>query len=77
MVQKIQPHEIRLRPRVGVSAKFNEQWLVQVRFARRYSTDHSKLHFEIFNSAPTEDGLRQGDSTLDEIYLEHRPNNAW
>lgn len=70
-------HEIRLRPRVGIGAKFNEQWRMQVRFAGRYSTDHSKLHFEIFNRIPAEDGLRQGDSTLDEIYLEHRPDNAW
>jgi hypothetical protein len=70
-------HEIRMRPRIGIGAKFNEQWRMQVRFAGRYSTDHSKLHFEIFNRTPAEDGLRQGDSTLDEIYLEHRPDNAW
>lgn len=70
-------HEIRVRPRVGLGAKFNKQWRMQVRFAGRYSTDGNKLHFEIFNSIPEENGLRHGDSTLDEIYAEYNSNNAW
>lgn len=57
--------------------KFNEQWRMQVRFAGRYSTHGSNLHFEIFDRTPTQDGLRQGDSTLDEIYAEYGPVNAW
>lgn len=70
--------EFRLRLRPGVSAKFNEQWLAQIRFAGRYSTDErNDPHFKIFKNIPAEDGLRRGDSTLDEIYVEHRPNNAW
>lgn len=70
--------EFRLRLRPGVSAKFNEQWRAQARFAGRYSTDdRNDLHFEIFNSIPAEDGLRRGDSTLDEIYVEYRPDKAW
>jgi len=70
--------EFRLRVRPGVSAKFNEQWQAQVRFAGRYSTDdRNALHFEIFNSIPADDGLRRGDSTLDEIYVEYRPDTAW
>ncbi|MFO7541242.1 MAG: hypothetical protein R6W97_00335 [Thiobacillus sp.] len=70
--------ELRLRVRPGIGAKFNEQWLAQVRFAGRYSTDdRNDLHFEIFNSLPADDGLRRGDSTLDEIYVEYRPDTAW
>jgi hypothetical protein len=70
-------HELRFRPRVGIGAKFNEQWRMQVRFAGRYSTRGSNLHFEIFDSIPAQDGLRLGDSTLDEIYAEYRSTNAW
>lgn len=76
--QKDTTDEFRLRLRPGVSAKFNEQWLAQVRFAGRYSTDErNDPHFKIFKSIPAADGLRLGDSTLDEIYVEHRPNNSW
>lgn len=76
--QKDITDEFRLRLRPGVSAKFNEQWLAQVRFAGRYSTDErNDPHFKIFKSIPAKDGLRLGDSTLDEIYIEHRPNNSW
>lgn len=70
--------ELRLRLRPGVGAKFSEQWLAQLRFAGRYSTDErNDPHFEIFRSIPAEDGLRRGDSTLDEIYVEYRPGQAW
>ncbi|MHB1053355.1 MAG: hypothetical protein ACYCZT_09850 [Thiobacillus sp.] len=70
--------ELRLRVRPGIGAKFNEQWLAQVRFAGRYSTDErNDLHFELFNSLPAEDGLRRGDSTLDELYVEYRPYSNW
>src|SRR4030065_2200578 len=76
--QKDTTDEFRLRLRPGVSAKFNEQWLAQVRFAGRYSTDErNDPHFKIFKKIPAEDGLRRGDSHLDEIYVEHRPNKPW
>jgi len=76
--QKDTTDEFRLRLRPGVRAKFNEQWLAQVRFAGRYSTDgRNDPHFEIFKSIPAGDGLRFGDSTLDEIYVEYRSDNAW
>lgn len=70
--------ELRVRVRPGIGAKFNEQWRAQVRFAGRYSTDdRNDLHFEIFNSIPADDGLRRGDSTLDEVYVEYRLDTAW
>jgi hypothetical protein len=70
--------EFRLRLRAGVGLKFSEQWMAKIRFAGRYSTDdRNRNHFEIFGRIPAEDGLRRGDSTLDEIYLEHRPNATW
>jgi hypothetical protein len=70
--------ELRLRVRLGLNAKLNEQWMAQVRFAGRYSTDdRNELHFKIFSSLPADDGLRRGDSTLDEAYVEYRPDTAW
>lgn len=50
---------------------------MQARFAGRYSSDSNKLHFAAFNSIPAENGLRHGDSTLDELYAEYHPNTAW
>lgn len=70
--------EIRLRLRAGIGATFNERWMAKIRYAGRYSTDESnRNHFEIFERIPAGDGLRLGDSTLDEVYLEHRPDAAW
>ncbi len=70
--------EFRLRLRAGVGIALSEQWQAKIRFAGRYSTDdRNHNHFEIFSQIPADDGLRRGDSTLDEIYLEHRPNAAW
>ncbi len=70
--------ELRVRVRPGVGIKFSEQWLAQVRFAGRYSTDdRNDPHFKIFKGIPADDGLRRGDSTLDEMYVEYRPDDRW
>jgi len=70
--------EFRLRLRPGVGVKLSEQWQAKIRFAGRYSTDdRNRNHFEIFSRIPADEGLRLGDSTLDEIYLEHQPVAAW
>jgi hypothetical protein len=70
--------EFRLRLRAGVTAKFNAQWQARVRFAGRYSTDdRNDPYFEIFDHIPSGDGLRRGDSTLDEIYVDYRPDKHW
>ena len=70
--------EARLRIRLGLKAKFNDQWQAKVRFAGRYSTDESNFnHFEIFSRIPSDDGLRRGDSTLDEFYVRYQPSKQW
>lgn len=70
--------EFRLRLRAGLGVTLNEEWKGKIRFAGRYSTDDKNHnHFEIFHRIPADDGLRLGDSTLDEIYLEHQPSPAW
>ena len=70
--------EARLRIRLGLKAKFNAQWQAKVRFAGRYSTYESNSnHFEIFSKIPSGDGLRRGDSTLDEFYVRYQPSKQW
>lgn len=73
----ISSHELRVRPRIGVGAQFNEQWRMHARFAGRYATEDNKMNFGVFTAIPAENGLRHGDSTLDELYAEYRPNNHW
>jgi len=69
--------EGRLRLRVGVSSKITNSLKAKVRFAGRYSTDdRNDNHFQIFESIPSGDGLRRGDSTLDEIYLNNKFSNG-
>ncbi|MDH5435436.1 MAG: putative porin [Gammaproteobacteria bacterium] len=70
--------EARLRIRLGLKAKLNNQWQAKVRFAGRYSTVESNSnHFEIFSRIPGSDGLRHGDSTLDEFYVRYQPSAQW
>ena len=70
--------EFRLRLRVGVAAKLTDTLSAKVRLAGRYSTDdRNHNHFEFFSSIPSEDGLRRGDSTIDELFLTYRPNKQW
>jgi hypothetical protein len=65
--------EGRLRLRVGVSADLTDSLQAKVRFAGRYSTDdRNENYFKLFESIPSTDGLRRGDSTLDEIYLKSK-----
>ena len=70
--------EFRLRVRAGVGVKLSETVSAKVRFAGRYSTEQSNHpHFELFKAIPAGDGLRRGDSTLDELFLTFKPNADW
>ncbi len=70
--------EFRVRIRVGVGAKFSETLSGKVRFAGRYSTDNrNHPYFELFQAIPAGDGLRRGDSTLDQLYLTWKPSSNW
>lgn len=70
--------EFRLRLRAGVGFELTETLRAKARVAGRYSTDdRNDNHFEFFSFIPAGDGLRRGDSTIDELYLDFRPNQRW
>ncbi|WP_126456661.1 porin [Sulfuriflexus mobilis] len=70
--------EFRLRLRVGLGGELTDTLSAKVRAAGRYSTDdRNHNHFEFFSSIPSDDGLRRGDSTIDELYLNYRPSKQW
>lgn len=70
--------EFRLRVRLGVGMELTDTLSAKARVAGRYSTDdRNHNHFEFFSSIPSEDGLRRGDSTIDELFLTYQPNTQW
>ena len=65
--------ELRLRIRPGVKIKFNDILSARIRLAGRYSTDkRNNEYFKVFQSIPAGDGLRRGDSTIDELNLAYQ-----
>lgn len=70
--------ELRVRARAGVKVNINESTNAKIRVAGRYSSDDrlNTYHFELFESSPSSggEGLRLGDSTFDELYLQHQIN---
>ena len=70
--------ELRLRVRAGLGLTFSNSVSAKVRLAGRYSTDRrNDPYFEFFESIPAGDGLRRGDSTIDEMYVQYQPDNKW
>ena len=69
--------EFRARLRLGLEAKLGDAWRAKARFAGRYSTYQNDNYFKFFTSAPSSDGLRRGDSTLDELYIAYSPDARW
>jgi hypothetical protein len=65
------------RIRGGLNWKPSEQFSGTVRLAGQYSTRNNHPHFEFFNSIPDTDGLRSGDSTVDELFLTYTPSARW
>jgi len=68
--------EWRLRLRTGLLVRFNDVWSFKLRGAGRYSTedDNNDGHTKFYTNIPGNDGLRQGDATLDELYISYKPN---
>jgi len=66
----------RLRTRIGISAKVNDSFGLKLRFAGRYSTDQDGGEFIWDGSVPSGDGLKLGQSTIDEAYVKYI-NNKW
>lgn len=70
--------EFRLRLRVGLALSLTDTMMAKIRLAGRYSTDdRNDNHFEFFDSIPAGDGLRRGDSTIDELYLQYKLSRQW
>ncbi len=69
--------EYRVRPRVRVTQPINEKWLVNGRFAGRYSEDHDpNSGTKWYKEIPSGDGLRFGDGNLDEFYARYQHSDA-
>lgn len=70
--------EVRLRLRPGMKVKFNNQWEGKIRAAGRYTTHESNnFKVKLFEAITAGDGLRMGDTSLDELYLGYRPGQNW
>lgn len=71
--------ELRIRIRAGVQLNFTDSFSGKLRFAGRYGSDgrFNNNHAEIFEAIPSDDGLRLGDSTIDEFYFRYRPNEQF
>lgn len=68
----------RVRLRAGALWQTTESMSLKARVAGRYSTDDSNdNHSEFFTAIPSSDGLRFGDSTVDELYLRFLPGTRW
>ena len=65
------------RIRGGLNWKPSGQLAGTVRLAGRYSTQNNHSRFEFFDSIPDADGLRAGDSTVDELFLKYTPSSRW
>jgi hypothetical protein len=69
--------DFRLRLQAGLGVQLDPAVEVKVRFAGRLSTDQDGLRFSIPDHVPETDGLRQGESTLDELQVTFRPDDRW
>lgn len=69
--------EFRARLRLRLDAKLGAAWRARAGLAGRYSTYQNHNYFKFFTSAPSSDGLRRGDSTIDELYVAYRPDDRW
>ena len=66
--------ELRLRIRPGLKASLSDSLTAKIRLAGRYSTDkRNNNYFKLFSYIPASDGLRRGDSTIDELYFDYKP----
>lgn len=61
--------DFRVRIRLGAGLQLNDVLRVKVRAAGRFSTEQDDFSFFVRDHAPTISGLRLGDVTFDEAYL--------
>ncbi len=66
--------DLRTRIRLGAAVRLSDELSAKVRLAGRFSTNQEALDFYVRDHAPTVDGLRFGDATIDEAYLNYRPS---
>ncbi len=67
-------NEWRLRLRAGLQAAFSDSFTARARFAGRYTThkDSGDPEFDFYQGiTPGKDGLKMGQSTLDELWLNY------
>jgi hypothetical protein len=57
--------------RFGAEGNFSERWGGRVRAAGRYSTDGNPGEVKFFKAIPTTEGLRFGDTTIDELFFRY------
>ncbi len=69
--------DLRTRLRTGVGVRFSDAVNLRVRIAGRFSTDQETTQFYLHSYAPAPDGLRLGQATVDEAYLNIRPGEDW
>jgi hypothetical protein len=69
--------DLRLRLQVGMGARLHRAVDLKIRFGGRLSTAQEHLHFSIPSHVPATDGLRLGESTLDELHVDLRPDGRW
>jgi hypothetical protein len=69
--------EFRARIRLGAGIQLSERVQVKARFAGRYSTIQDGTFFSIDDHVPATDGLRRGDSTIDQLYAKFTPDPRW
>jgi hypothetical protein len=67
---------LRMRLRAGAEGRISEDWLIRGRLAGRYSTDQDRMRYWFKSWAPTNTGLEDGDTTIDELYLRYAPSAA-
>ena len=74
--QRSQRDEALIRARAGVLVNFTDALSGKLRLAGRYSSDDrfNTYHFKVFESIPSDGGLRLGDSTIDEFYFRYKPS---
>ncbi|MGH8679419.1 MAG: hypothetical protein ACREUQ_13845, partial [Burkholderiales bacterium] len=65
------------RLRGGVKGVLSPSLSVQARAAGRYSTHDNHFYSKLFGSIPDTDGLRAGDSTIDELFVKYTPTEHW
>lgn len=67
---------VRLRLRAGAEKRLSEEWLLRARFAGRYATGQDRMRLWVKGWAPTRTGIEDGDTTVDEFFVNYSPRGA-